>query len=448
MRQLILPVEIKNRELDAKLLFACFAAERGYDVVVGQRQAIYEYVLPVTDRSILIEHDVTAAHHENFPRLLRFGHTIVAWDEEVLAQPSAEWYISRRVSTEVMQQTSAHFAWGVMQKHWLDEACPHFAQRIFATGNPRIDLLRPEFSGFLSREAEQYRRCYGDYILINSNFSRANLFHGNREDFIESVAKAAGLNAEQTGYYRDFIAHSVRTFDAYVDMLPALAARFSNRRIIVRPHPAENPEAWARAARGLENVHVLYEGTANGWVAGAAVLLHSGCTTAVEAAIFGIPTIEYAPVHGPQFVLTLPRAVSQLAESFEELCERVEAMLLRDAGRAYVVESARQQLRPYVSALEGPFASEAILDRLAGLEVAGGNRLFRIQKRAYHLLRSLRRKAKRPVSSGMKYAKHKFPPTPVTEVEETVAAFRRISGRFAAVSVSALGNSCFRLQRS
>ena len=39
-RRLILPVEIFNREFDAKVLLACFAAERGFSVIFGAKREI------------------------------------------------------------------------------------------------------------------------------------------------------------------------------------------------------------------------------------------------------------------------------------------------------------------------------------------------------------------------------------------------------------------------
>ena len=38
---LILPVENQTRELDAKLLLACAAAERGFPVIIGSRALIH-----------------------------------------------------------------------------------------------------------------------------------------------------------------------------------------------------------------------------------------------------------------------------------------------------------------------------------------------------------------------------------------------------------------------
>ena len=41
---LLIPVENQVRELDAKVLLSCFAAERGYDAYVGWKGAIDNHI--------------------------------------------------------------------------------------------------------------------------------------------------------------------------------------------------------------------------------------------------------------------------------------------------------------------------------------------------------------------------------------------------------------------
>lgn len=444
--QLLIPVEIKAREFDAKILFSCFAAERGYEVLIGQRQALYKEVLPVSSPGILIEHDVTAAHKSTFPEVIKLGHAIVAWDEEGLVQPSSSWYVSRRISPDVMRMTQSHFAWGREQTRWIAEACPDLASRLVAAGNPRMDLLRPEFATYLKAEADVYRERYGEYILINSNFNRVNLFHGERESFIESVAKSAGLSADMSTYYREFIEHSERTFHAYVAMLPAFARRFPDRQIIVRPHPAEDAGPWRKAAEGLPNLQVIYEGTANGWISGAAALVHSGCTTAIEATVLSVPVIEFAPNDVARFVLPLPRQVSRLAISFESLCTMLESILSgTSVGNA--ITDPNCPLHSQVSGLQGGFASEAILDHLAKIKLGQGDFLFKLEKRSRFFLRRLLGSPRTPESSGVMYARHKFPETSVADVRKTIEGFQRVSGRFGELRIKKIASNCFRISQ-
>lgn len=440
--RLLIPVEIKAREFDAKILFSCFAAERGYEVLIGQRQSLYRDVLPVSCPGVLIEHDVTAAHKSTFPDVMKFGHAIVAWDEEGLVQPTPSWYVSRRISADVMSMTQYHFAWGREQAEWIAKACPDLACRLVSSGNPRMDLLRPEFVSYLDAEADTYRERYGEYILINSNFNRVNLFHGQREAFIASVAKSAGLKADMLMYYREFIEHSERTFHAYIAMLSTFARRFSDRQIIVRPHPAEDAEPWRKAAEGLPNLHVIYEGTANGWISGAAALVHSGCTTAIEAAVLGVPVIEFAPNDVARFVLPLPRLVSELADSFESLCAMLES-ILSEASIGNSLADPDFPLHSHVSGLKGRFASDTILDHLAKIKLERGDFLFRLEKRSRFYLGRLIGRPRTRQSSGVMYARHKFPETSVAEVEKTIKSFQRASHRFGELRIKKIAANCF-----
>ena len=50
--------------------------------------------------------------------------------------------------------------------------------RIFETGNPRFDLLRPGLRELYRPDAEALRARFGDFILINTNFARYNHYFG------------------------------------------------------------------------------------------------------------------------------------------------------------------------------------------------------------------------------------------------------------------------------
>lgn len=439
---LVVPVEVKAREFVAKIFFACAAAERGYEVVVGERQRLYADIIPVERPGLIVEHDVTAAHRTSFPWMKRLGHKIVAWDEEVIAQPSGAWYVSRRICADVVEMVEGYLAWGEEQVKWITDAHPHLSGKLVVTGNPRIDILRPELSPYFQPEAQGYMQRFGRYILINSNFNRVNLFHGERAAFIESVARSAGLSDNWKSYYRSFIEHSEKTFKAYVDILPQLSVRFPQFQIVIRPHPAENPEPWHKAVESLPNVHVLYEGTANALVLGAAALVHSGCTTAVEAAILGVPVIEYAPIDSTDLFLPLPRAVSQCADNPAALFELLVDVLSSQSPSQF----GERALKHSIHAVQGPLATENILDFLSTLEPDRGDVVFRFIKRSRALARRIIGKAKRPETSGVRYARHKFPDTPLEEIQRVVSSFSTISGRFKRVKIDQIADNCFRIR--
>ena len=59
---LIIPVEIQVRELDAKLLLACVAAQRGYPVVIGKLKTILARIASFP-RSVFISKGCSSAQN-------------------------------------------------------------------------------------------------------------------------------------------------------------------------------------------------------------------------------------------------------------------------------------------------------------------------------------------------------------------------------------------------
>ncbi|MBW2294044.1 MAG: hypothetical protein JRG94_17290, partial [Deltaproteobacteria bacterium] len=94
---LLIPVENQVRELDAKLLFSCVAAERGFPVVMGSKQYLYA-VAPRYKRSIFIAKSMRKSASLIFRILRDLGNDIVAWDEESLVRYSSPEYYSWRFS--------------------------------------------------------------------------------------------------------------------------------------------------------------------------------------------------------------------------------------------------------------------------------------------------------------------------------------------------------------
>ena len=82
---LIIPVESQVRELDAKLLLACAAAERGFPVVIGSR-AFVHYEIAAMPRGVYLAKSMRTLSERMFEILRQLGHEIVAWDEEALVR--------------------------------------------------------------------------------------------------------------------------------------------------------------------------------------------------------------------------------------------------------------------------------------------------------------------------------------------------------------------------
>ena len=371
-RQLLLPVEVAPRELKAKLLLAASAAAEGWRVYIGEPGAV-QLLAQQLDRSVYLEKNINPRRVPLFKSLSAAGHEIIAWDEEGLAVLDYDWYVTKNIKRDMLGHVGAFMCWGDDERDAIAAHHPDHAARLVVTGNPRGDLLRPEWRPLLDDDAEVYRRRYGNYILIVSSFSRVNRYlGGTREDFVRTIQRSFELPDEKLDFLRGSLSHCESIFEGFRDFLPRLAKSFPDHTIVIRPHPAERHETWTEAAKGLGNVAITFEGEATGWIAGAGAILHNGCTTAVEAFASGRLPICYRPVVSAAYDVDLPNALSLPADDATELIETIRRELgldrTKDSCRA-VYQERLPRLRRAMATAGQQSATGAILELINGLSI-------------------------------------------------------------------------------
>lgn len=298
---LIIPVENQVRELDSKLLLACIAARRGFASYIGSHRHI-DLRITAFPRSLYLCKSFTARNLKMLRIMRKLGHSILSWDEEALVHLPADMYFSRRLSPDVMPYISHLFAWGDDNAElWRGYPSLPADLPIHVTGNPRSDLLRPEFRIFYRHEAEAIRRAHGSYILVNTNFNHVNAYFPAQNLFRPAGRGGArltpgkaglGMSLEFAEALRD---HKQALFEHFQQLIPALEQAFPHHTVVVRPHPTENPRVYHAIASRCERVRVACEGNVVPWLMNASALVHNGCTTGVEAYAIGVPAISYHP---------------------------------------------------------------------------------------------------------------------------------------------------------
>ena len=239
---LIIPVETQVRELDAKLLLSCVAAERGFPVVLGSR-AFVGFAMPFVPRGVYLAKSLTALSRRMFGILQGLGHEIVAWDEESLVRGPTSVYYSDRLSPATLRPLSGLFAWGQDDAE-VFRAFPGCAGiPIHVTGNPRIDLLRKDVRAYFEPEVDALRRRFGDFILVNTSFRFVNAFVPDLNLSRPGPAgrePKIGVSARRMG--REFAlgmaAHQQAIFDAFRELVPLLGEYLSPPLPIYAVYPS------------------------------------------------------------------------------------------------------------------------------------------------------------------------------------------------------------------
>lgn len=451
-RWLIIPIETKVRELLAKTLLACSAAERGFRVILGEAHTVRDNLahLPA---GIFLDKSLAPSRAETFSYYRQLGNSIAAWCEEGLVFNDDDEYIRRKVAAGALGIVDQFFAWGPYQANLITSRFPDASHKVLQTGNPRLDLLRPAFRDLLEEEASELRKRHGKFLLINTNFSLCNHKDGEEGAFTRlRTAGKVGTATEQE-FIKGAIHHKKEIFDSFIPLIRRISTSFPDLHIVIRPHPSENHGTWEKLFADNPNIEVRHEGTALAWILASLALLHNGCTTGLEAALLEHPVIAYLPFPHSPFDFDLPNIASQPAASEEAVVEQLTQILSGKNPPTLARSPTRQaEVARFLSALEGPLSADLIADHL--LEIPGPEKsrnrkpwqvLSQLSLPGYLRLQSSIRSIAHGREARTGYAVQKFPGLEHDELLHVCGSLAKASGRFANVKVRTLAENLFQL---
>ena len=446
---LIIPVETQVRELDAKLLLGCIAVESGFPVIIGSR-AFLHFRVESIPRGVYLAKSMRSLSIPVFAILRKLGHEIVAWEEEaLLREPDLEYY-RRRLSPITMRQVSRLIAWGPDDANAFRNYPGYHGAEIHITGNPRGDLMRPELREFYRADADAIRERFGDFVLVNTNFAEVNHFYPKLNELKNAMAKDGTDEANRFDIGKG--RHKLALFNHFQEMLPLLCESLGSSNVVVRPHPTENPGIWQAIAARCRNLHVASDGSIIPWLMATQALIANGCTTQVEAAVLGTPTVNYQPVKSEMFDFELPGLVSRCVFSLDELCATVRAIVDGKLGPLDYAER-RKALDRHITGLDGPLAAERIIQVL---EAGGYNKrqppATSLNVYAHGWIQNHLRTVSKRINmhrpghrNNLSYHAHRFPDISVPEIMKKISCMGRQLNRFENIKVTEVSKHIFRI---
>jgi surface carbohydrate biosynthesis protein len=281
--KVVIPVEIRNRELSAKLFLAVVLADRGYDVYLGNK--IQHTALDKIDPDVYFE---TGARQqeERLRRCQENGVSTIILETEGQTFGGADRF-AIDTDKKTLEYTDCYCAWGRIAKDTVAEISPE--TRIEVTGNPRFDLLQKPYRQIYAERANQLNDNYDNYILFNTNFNV------NGEKSLEQIERQFDDGHPVIDKLFDDVGKQVKIFGRFLSLISETAEQFPNHNIIVRPHPSENPYIYRNCFYVHENIHIDKRFEVRPWILGSQAVIHNSCTTGVEAALLNTPVIAYVP---------------------------------------------------------------------------------------------------------------------------------------------------------
>jgi len=459
-RWVLVPIEVKAREFESRVLLSCFIAEAGYGVILGKQSTLYKHIKHLP-RGLFFDKSISANKLERIKKRTNLGNLTVCIDEEGLGANLNDFYARTRVSYDTLKQTSILYAWGEQYREMIAAEYPDCAEKIIATGNPRVDLWREEFLGIHRHKMAELESRYGKYILIPSNFSAAINAIGI-EFLLKRSEKYGRLKTkEDEEHFSAYVEHTRKNLDKFADAIPVISESFPDHTVIIRPHHAEDQSYWHAIANSCKNVEVTYEGGVTPWIAQAEALVHHGCTTGVEAYVLGVPAISYQPHRNERFDNRLSNQINQNVFSIDEL---ISVLGLALKGKYKVPDDAGRIAKLNMASLEGSFAAQNMVESFSLIQWPADKLAFpvnriRMQQKIKQAGKSITglftRASNLSGSHGEDsqkiksriYSKQKFPGSSLQEISALIDGLRDSSGYFKGVEARELCENLYCIEK-
>lgn len=284
-RQVIIPIEMVARELDAKVMLAASLVAVGYRVILADKHLAMNYALSVTDSIFL---SIWGAHEKfsNFYEKVRQrGNFVVAMDEEGFITMGRDIYVGTRLTEKSLKNIDLFLCLGNWDASLISNKAP--TVNTATVGNPRVDVL-------LERKKKLAHEGAGT-ILFASPFGFANHFIGG-DRYLKQLVDGGVLTGERViSLYTRYLEYQEQSMRNFMDFAKHAATFLSGEKLIYRCHPAEDSsrvdEYFAETTISVSRGTALIDDLAR-----ASIVVHNFCTVGLEAQILGKKTLAYTPL--------------------------------------------------------------------------------------------------------------------------------------------------------
>jgi len=331
---LYLTVEIRDRDLDSRLLIAAHAVEMGYTVIVGQQWFIFNNFHRMPPGIVLFK-TANKIQTENMANAKKFGNLVATNDEEILACGSEDCFLLA-VNDEALELCDIFFAQSEPHRAALKRKFPKMGCKIHVTGNPRADLIGPWGRTRYLKLAEQIRAEHGRYILFNTNYSRLNSIWGNVDQALD-VARRAGTfdpdDKASVDAVSEDLAWESRNRAEIINVMKWTSDNLKDHKVVIRPHPGEKAEYWDDLCGHVPNIRIVRETDHIPWTLGAELLVHTSCSTGTEAALLNTPAVSLTPMPEAQrHELVLSNQVNPTFKNWNDACHAIYSYFNENTG--------------------------------------------------------------------------------------------------------------------
>tara|TARA_B110000027_G_scaffold133855_1_gene163610 strand:+ start:5750 stop:7138 length:1389 start_codon:yes stop_codon:yes gene_type:complete len=282
---ILLPLEIKDRELHAKLFLATKIIENSkFDVVIGEKNKVYNLFKHNTNVYLLSKGGPKLGFR--FKKNKYRNNFLGILDEEGPILNLDKHEKNTRLHKNILNNIDDYFLWGKKDYTSNKKIFKSYNKTLCIYGHPKFDLHKKKNILFYKKEINQFKIKYKKFIFVASSFPVDQVM--NKKSFNKFRFYNFEMGKKETLIKKNFDKYLEIEKNNYINLirlLEKIAINNPDINIVFRPHPRQDIEIVKRRfSKKIKNIKIIYKDVITPWIAACDIYLHSGCSSFLEAA--------------------------------------------------------------------------------------------------------------------------------------------------------------------
>ncbi len=318
-KKLVIPVEIRSRELDAAIVLTNQAIKKGWTVFLGQKQHIWP-MIELLKGSVYFLKSIVPGEYDNLKKIKKNKNFITSLDIEGLNMGVEPIGVTRRYSKQTIEIADRLFFWGLNDFLRVKSKFKAIKKKSFITGSPVVDAWKIQL--------KKLDKIKGDNsILISMNFMRGDPSIKHVKFDLEKLMMGPKINKKQIDFLKREYELKDLSFKDFFEISGFLAKHFKKRKIIIRPHPEEDISRYKPLEKKFKNLIVDNHTSRIDQLKRCSAFIHFNSTMSVQAYFMKKNVIMYNPVKNKRALSILcpvPKIVSQEIKNKKKLLSSIK----------------------------------------------------------------------------------------------------------------------------
>ena len=317
-KKLVIPIEIKNRELDAAIVLAVKALSKGWTVFLGQKQQIWP-MIELLQGSVYFLKSIVPGEFNNLKKIKKNYNFITSLDIEGLNIGVEPIGVTRRYSKETIQIADKIFFWGRNDFLRVSKKFKSIKKKSIVSGSPVVDAWKIQLKKLNNINND-------NSILISMNFMRGDPSIKHVKYDLEKHMMGHKISNKQVDYLKREYELKDLSFKDFYDITGFLSKRFPNRKIIVRPHPEENISRYKKLEKKFNNLIIDNYSSRIKQLKKCSAFIHFNSTMSMQAFFMKKNVIMYNPIRNKRatsILCPVPKLVSHEVKNKKSLISSI-----------------------------------------------------------------------------------------------------------------------------